>query len=71
MVFLLGFDGRCWWWSGSVGAGAVGVAVERDDVRVVDEAVDGRGSDDIVAEGLAPPRERQIRGQNDRSGLIA
>ena len=37
-------------------AGAVGVAVQGDDVGVVDEAVDGRGGHDVVAEGL-PQRE--------------
>ena len=39
-------------WLATVAAGAVGVAVEPDDVGVVDEAVDGRGGDDVVAEDL-------------------
>jgi len=46
-----------------VAAGAVGVAVEGDDVGVVDEAVDGGGGDDVVAEGFAPAGEREVRGE--------
>jgi hypothetical protein len=48
-----------WWWylllagAGAVGAGAVRAAVQRDDVGVVDEAVDGRGGHDVVAEGFS------------------
>ena len=41
----------------AVGAGAVGVTVQGDDVGVVDEAVDGGDGDDVVAEGFAPERE--------------
>src|SRR6476661_8169825 len=35
----------------------VGVAVEVDDVGVVDKPVDHRGGHDVVAEHLAPPAE--------------
>ena len=34
-------------------AGAVGLAVQGNDVGVVDEAVDGGGGDYVVAEGFA------------------
>lgn len=52
-------------------AGAVGVTVQGDDVGVVDEAVDGGGGHDVVAEGLAPAGEGQVGGDDDRAGLIA
>ncbi len=51
---------------------SVGVAVEGDDVAVVDEPVDDRGSDDVVsAEDLTPPAERLVRGHDGRGGLVA
>jgi hypothetical protein len=40
---------------------AVGVAFEGDDVGVVDEPVDHRGGDDVVAEDLAPPNWDWLR----------
>ena len=52
-------------------AGSVGVAVQGNDVGVVDEAVDGGGGDDVVAEGLPPAGERQVRGDDDGPGLVA
>ena len=52
-------------------AGAVGVAVQGDDVGVVDEAVDGRGGYDVVAEGLAPVGEREVGRHDHRPGLIS
>jgi hypothetical protein len=54
-----------------VGAGSVGVSVQGDDVGVVDEAVDGRGGDNVVAEGLSPAGEHEIRGQDDGPGLVS
>ena len=54
-----------------MGFGSVGIPVEGDDVGVVDQPVDGGGCDDVVTEGFAPAGERQVRGQNDRTGLIA
>lgn len=44
----------------SSGLGAVGVAVDGDDLGVVDEAVDECGGNDIVGEDFAPvvPRNR-------------
>src|SRR5665811_935674 len=59
------------WWSGAVRSGAVGVAVQGDDVGVVDEAVDGRGRDDVIAEGLSPAREREVRGRDHGPGLVS
>ncbi len=43
---------------------SVGVAFEGDDIGVVDEAVDHCGGDDVVAEGLAPPSEGFVRGDD-------
>jgi len=40
-------------------------------VGVMDEAVDGRRGHDVVAEGLAPAGERQVRGHDHGSGLVA
>jgi hypothetical protein len=37
-----------------------------DDVGVVDETVDGRGCDDVVAEGLSPAGEDQVRSDDHR-----
>ncbi len=62
--------------SGGVGAGsevavfeAVAVAFERDDFGVVDEPVDHRGGDDVVAEDLSPGRERLV-GCDDQAGAF-
>ena len=41
-------------------AETVGVAFEREDLGVVDEAVDYRDGGDLVAEDLAPGRERLL-----------
>lgn len=38
---------------------------------VVDEAVDHVGDDDFVAEDFAPASEGQVRGDQDRAGLVA
>jgi len=62
------------WWSGPVCSGAVGVPVQGDDVGVVgvvDEAVDGRGGHDVVAEGLAPAGEREVGRDDHGPGLVA
>jgi len=40
-------------------------------VGVVDEAVDGGGCDDVVAEGLSPSREREVGRHDDGPGLVA
>ena len=50
---------------------AVGVAFERDDLGVVDESVDHRGGDDVVAEDLAPGRERLVAGDDHRGAFVA
>ena len=61
----------------SVGAGevavaqAVAVALERDDLGVVDEAVDHGGGDDVVAEDLAPAAEGLVAGDDHRGAFVA
>jgi hypothetical protein len=39
---------------------SVGVAVEGNDVGVVDQAVDDGGGHDLVAEDVAPPAEGPV-----------
>src|SRR3954447_13678238 len=64
------------WWSVVWGAGevavfeAVAVAFEGEDLGVVDEPVDHGGGDDVVAEDLAPRRERLV-GRDDERGALA
>ena len=48
----------------------VGVALERDYLGVVDEPVDHRGGDDVVAEHLAPPAERLVAGHDQARSLV-
>lgn len=48
----------------------VGVAAQVDDLGVVDEAVDHRGGDDVVAEDLALPAERLVRGHDEGGALV-
>src|SRR2546422_1186403 len=50
---------------------AVGVALQREDLGVVDEAVDHRHSDDLIAEDLTPARERLVRGDDHAGALVA
>jgi len=38
---------------------------------VVDEPIDHRGGDDLVAEDLAPPAERLVTGDDERGGLVS
>jgi len=38
---------------------------------VVDESVDHRGGDDLVAEDLAPAAEGQVAGDHDRALFVA
>ena len=42
-----------------------------EDFGVVDEAVDHRGGDDLVAEDLAPAAEGQVGGDHDRALFVA
>jgi hypothetical protein len=50
---------------------AAGVALEGDDVSVVDEGVD-RGCDDVdVAQDLAPSAELLVAGHDQRGALLA
>ena len=50
---------------------AVGVAAQVDDFGVVDEAVDHRGSDDVVAEDLAPASEGLVAGDDEGGSFVA
>ena len=50
---------------------AVAVAFEREDFGVVDEPVDHRGGDDLVAEDLAPGRERLVGGDDHAGAFVA
>ena len=52
-------------------AQAVALAFERDDVGVVNEAVDERGGDHGVAEDLAPGLEAAVAGDDDRASFVA
>jgi hypothetical protein len=52
-------------------AQAVALALEADDVGVVDESVDERGGDHGVAEDLAPGFEAAVAGDDDRAALVA
>ena len=54
------------WASEVLVAQAVAVALQREDLGVVDEAVDHRRGDDVVAEDLAPGREGLVRGDDQR-----
>src|SRR6266566_7073000 len=49
---------------------AVAVALERDQLGVVDEAVDHRGSGGVVAEDLAPGGEGLVGGDDQRGTLV-
>lgn len=51
-------------------AEAVGGAFEGDDVRVVDDAVDHRGGDDLVSEDAGPGAEPQVAGQDEGGVLV-
>ena len=54
-MVLDGLDGcRCRRWRRAVAAGSVGLAVQGNDLGVVDETVDRGGCDDIISEGFAP-----------------
>ena len=46
-------------------------AFEGQDVGVVDDAVDHRGGDGLVAEYGSPAGERQVGGQDQRGVLVA
>src|SRR4051794_7662786 len=50
---------------------AVAVAFEREDLGVVDEAVDHGGGGDFVAEDLAPGAERLVAGDDQRGAFVA
>lgn len=48
----------------------MGVALEGDDVGVVDEPVD-HGGDDVVAEDLVLAAERLVRGDDQAGAFVA
>ncbi|MDQ1537848.1 MAG: hypothetical protein QOE58_2241 [Actinomycetota bacterium] len=48
-----------------------GVSLERDDLGVVDEAVDHRGGYDVVAEHFSPPAEDLVAGHDQRCPFVA
>jgi hypothetical protein len=50
---------------------AVAVALQAEDLGVVDEPVDHRRGDDLVAEDLAPGGEGLVRGDDQRGALVA
>ena len=52
-------------------AESVAGAFEGEDVGVVDDAVDHRGGDGLVAEHAAPAGERQVAGQDQRGVFVA
>ena len=49
----------------------VGVALEGDDFGVVDEPVDHRGGDGVVAEDLAPAGEVLVAGDDQAGSFVA
>src|SRR6266487_7077648 len=52
-------------------AEAVAVALEGEDLGVVDEPVDHRGGDGLVAEDLAPGGERLVAGDDQAGAFVA
>src|SRR3954453_16560007 len=50
---------------------SVAVALEGDDLGVVDQAVDHGGGDDLVAEDLAPAAEGLVAGHDQAGPLVA
>src|SRR3954451_11637919 len=50
---------------------AVAVALEREDLAVVDESVDHRGGGHVVAEDLAPGAEGLVGGDDHRGAFVA
>ena len=52
-------------------AESVAGALEGDDLCVVDDAVDHRGGDDLVAEDVSPAGEGQVAGQDQRGVFVA
>jgi hypothetical protein len=50
---------------------SVAVALEADDLGVVDESVDHRGGDDVVAEDFAPAAEGFVGRDDQRGAFVA
>src|SRR5688572_24634314 len=50
---------------------AVGIALEREDLGVVDESVDHRSGGGVVAEDFAPGREWLVAGDDQARALVA
>ena len=53
------------------GLEAVAVAFEREDLGVVNQAVDHPGGDDVVAEDLAPGAEGLVGGDDQARAFVA
>jgi hypothetical protein len=60
-----------WWRAEVLVAQPVAVALESEDLGVVDEPVDHRGGDDLVAADLAAGGEGLVRGDDHRGALVA
>ena len=66
------FGGSGGGWAGEVAVfEAVAVAFEGEDLGVVDESVDHRGGDDVVAEDLAPGAEGLVAGDDQAGAFVA
>jgi hypothetical protein len=66
------FRARGGWAAAEVAlAQALAVAFEREDFGVVDEPVDHRGGDDLVAEALAPGGEGLVAGDEQAGVFVA
>src|SRR3954447_269885 len=66
------FGGSRGWRAGKVAVfEAVAVAFEGEDFGVVDEPVDHRGGDDVVAEDLAPGAEGLVGGDDQARAFVA
>jgi hypothetical protein len=63
-----------WWLRGAAQvavAQPVAVALEADDLGVVDQPVDHGRGDHVVAEDLAPAAEWLVRGHDQRGAFVA
>src|SRR4051794_170266 len=60
-----------WWGAEVLVLERVGIALEAKDLGVVDEPVDHRGGDDVVAEDLAPAAERLVAGDDQARAFVA
>ena len=61
MVVSGGGAYRSGWWSGAVCAGAVGLAIQGDDLGVVDESVDGGCGEATTSSPRVSPQRENAR----------